>query len=62
MTLYAAAGGIRDALKTLRRDGSTKRFLDRMITFSDFNALMGLPEVQKLEQKFVTTRAPKRRR
>jgi len=59
MTLYAAAGGIRDALETLRRDGSTKKFLDRMITFSDFNALMGLPEIQKLEQKFVTTGASK---
>ncbi len=51
-TLYAAAGGIRDALRHLRRDGSTKAFLDRMITFAEFNALVGLPEMQKLEQEF----------
>ena len=51
MTLYAAAGGIRDALEVLRRDGSPKSFLDRMITFPEFNALMGLPEIQKLEQE-----------
>jgi len=50
-TLYAAAGGIRDALEVLRREGSTKSFMDRMVTFQDFNALMGLPEVQKLEQE-----------
>ncbi len=55
MTLYATAGGIRDALATLRREGSTKNFMDRMITFADFNALMGLPEIQKLEHQFKTT-------
>ncbi len=51
MTLYAAAGAIRDALAHLRRDGTTQAFLDRMITFPDFNALVGLPEMQKLEQE-----------
>jgi 2-methylisocitrate lyase-like PEP mutase family enzyme len=55
MTLYATAAGIRDALNALRQDGSTKNFLDRMITFADFNALMGLPEIQKLEQQFATS-------
>lgn len=58
MTLYAAAGGIRDALAVLRRDGSPKNFLDRMITFPEFNALMGLPEIQKLEQQFTTPSSP----
>lgn len=51
-TLYAAAGAIRDALAHLRRDGTTQAFLDRMITFPDFNALVGLPEMQRLEQEF----------
>ncbi len=52
MTLYAAAGAMRDALSLLRREGSTKGFLDRMITFAEFNALVGLPTMQKLEQEF----------
>jgi 2-methylisocitrate lyase-like PEP mutase family enzyme len=48
-TLYAAAGGIRDALAALRRDGITRAVVDRMITFGDFNNLVGLPQMQQLE-------------
>jgi len=59
-TLYAAAGGIRDALAHLRRDGTTGAFLDRMLTFPDFNALVGLPELQRLEQEFATPSPPAR--
>ena len=51
-TLYASAAGIREALRYLRRDGSTKAFLDRMIAFAEFNALVGLPALQNLEQEF----------
>lgn len=59
-TLYAAAGAIRDALAHLRRDGTTKAFLDRMITFPDFNALVGLPEMQRLEREFAAPSPPAR--
>ena len=52
-TLYAAAGATRDALGALRREGSTQAVLDRMICFPEFNALVGLPEMQRLEQNFV---------
>lgn len=51
-TLYAAAGGMREALRVLRRDGTTKACVDRMVPFAEFNALMGLPEVQELERAF----------
>jgi len=51
-TLYAAAGGIREALRHLRRDRTTRAFLDHMITFTEFNTLVGLPEIQELEQEF----------
>ncbi len=53
-TLYAAAGGMRHALEVLRRDGITRDALDGMVTFSDFNRLVGLPEMQDLEKEFVT--------
>jgi 2-methylisocitrate lyase-like PEP mutase family enzyme len=59
-TLYAAAGGIRDALAHLRRDGTTQAFLDRMVTFPDFNTLVGLPELQQLEQEFAAPNTPAR--
>ena len=51
-TLYAAAGGMRDALAALRRDGITRSVVDRMVIFDDFNALVGLPAMQQLELDF----------
>ncbi|MGH9244514.1 MAG: isocitrate lyase/PEP mutase family protein [Acidimicrobiales bacterium] len=50
-TLYAAAGGIRHALETLRADGITRGALDRMITFTEFNELVGFPALQQLERE-----------
>jgi methylisocitrate lyase len=59
-TLYAAAGGMRDALAHLRRHGTTGAFLGRMLTFPDFNALVGLPEMQRLEREFSAPSPPAR--
>ena len=56
-TLYATAGAVRDALGALRRDGNTQAVLDRMIPFAEFNALVGLPEVQRLERELGADRA-----
>lgn len=53
-TLYAAAGGILNALTALRRDGITTAALDQMVTFHDFNELVGLPEMQRLERELGT--------
>ncbi|MQA01810.1 MAG: carboxyvinyl-carboxyphosphonate phosphorylmutase [Streptosporangiales bacterium] len=50
-TLYAAAGGMAAALSALRRDGITRATLDQMITFDEFNRLVGLPEMQRLERE-----------
>lgn len=50
-TLYAAASGMATALSTLRRDGSTRAALDQMIVFDEFNELIGLPEMQRLERE-----------
>jgi 2-methylisocitrate lyase-like PEP mutase family enzyme len=50
-TLYAMAGGIRAVLQTLRDNGDTKPVLDRLISFGDFNALVGLPGMQQLERE-----------
>ncbi len=59
MTLYAAAGGIRDALEVLRREGSTRSFMDHMITFQDFNSLMGLPEFRNSNNSSKLLRFPR---
>lgn len=49
-TLYAAAGGIRSALRALRDSGDTKAVVDQMITFNDFNTIVGLDAMQALER------------
>jgi carboxyvinyl-carboxyphosphonate phosphorylmutase len=49
-TLLAATAGIRALLGTLRRDGVPS--LEGLPTFGEFTDLVGLPEVQQLEQRF----------
>ncbi|MCZ2839100.1 isocitrate lyase/PEP mutase family protein [Modestobacter sp. VKM Ac-2985] len=51
-TLLAATAGIRSLLASLRRDGVPTAALDAVPTFGEFTDLIGLPEVQQLEQRF----------
>ena len=51
-TLLAATAGIRSLLATLHRDGVPS--LDGLPSFGEFTDLIGLPEVQELEQRFGT--------
>ena len=48
-TLYAAAWGVRMAMKVLSTNGTTSGYMDKMITFSDFNNLVGLEKVRETE-------------
>ena len=49
-TLLAATAGIRSLLAALRRDGVPP--LEGLPSFGEFTDLIGLPEVQDLEQRF----------
>ena len=49
-TLLAATAGMRSLLATLRRDGVPS--LEELPAFEEFTDLVGLPEVQDLEQRF----------
>ncbi|MGY1712229.1 oxaloacetate decarboxylase [Geodermatophilus sp. SYSU D00758] len=49
-TLLAATAGMRALLAALRRDGVPA--LEGLPTFEEFTDLVGLPEVQELEQRF----------
>jgi len=49
-TLLAATTGIRALLATLKRDGIPS--LDGLPSFGEFTDLIGLPEIQELEQRF----------
>jgi methylisocitrate lyase len=48
-TLYAAAYGVRAAMETLFKTGATAGYMDKMITFTDFNNLVGLEKVRAQE-------------
>ncbi len=47
--LFSAAGAMWRVLSGLKEKGTTKPFLDEMMTFSDFNRLIGLEKFQALE-------------
>ena len=48
-TLYAAAYGAKMAMEALFKTGSTSGHMDKMITFTDFNNLVGLEKVRATE-------------
>ncbi len=48
-SLYAAAWAVRKLMEELMDRGTTRLFIDRMITFNNFNDLMGLDEVREKE-------------
>lgn len=50
---YAAGYGIREALGTLKRDGSTKKARERMLTFREYNEVLGLSDVEEWEKKYL---------
>ena len=51
-TLLAATVGMRALLATLRADGTPAAAMSGLPTFDGFTDLIGLPEVQELEQRF----------
>jgi 2,3-dimethylmalate lyase len=50
--LLAATRAIREVLDTIKRDGSPKAALQDLPRFGEFLDFIGLPEIQRLEQRF----------
>lgn len=46
---FAIARAVTELMQTLKRDGTTARFRNRMVTFDEFNELVGLAELRKRE-------------
>jgi 2-methylisocitrate lyase-like PEP mutase family enzyme len=49
----AAGFGIREALRVLKRDGSTKKARERMLTFKEYNEALKLSDVETWEKRFL---------
>src|SRR5579875_1443775 len=51
---YSACFAMRRALEILKRDGSTAGALDAMVTFAEYNEILGMERIKELEARFVT--------
>ena len=49
-SVFAMTRALQDLMATLKRDGTTRAFRDRMVSFSAFTDLVGLPELRAREQ------------
>jgi len=49
VTVYATAWALRGLWEGLKKNGSTKNWLDKIIPFNEFNTLIGLDKVRELE-------------
>lgn len=50
---YCIAKAVTDLMKELKESGTTESFTDRMITFTSFNELVGLPEIREREERYL---------
>jgi 2,3-dimethylmalate lyase len=50
--LYAAAKAVKGYVEELRTAGTTTRKLQDMIAFEEFNQLIGLPEYNRMEERY----------
>jgi len=53
---YVVAKAVMDLMIHLKETGRTSDYMDKMITFEEFNKLIGLPEIRELERKYATGR------
>jgi methylisocitrate lyase len=50
--LWAAARAVDDVLRALHRDGTTSAVRDRLMSFDEYFALVGLDDYQRLERRY----------
>jgi len=46
---YITAQAVRELMDELKKSGTTKNLMNKMISFNKFNTLIGLPEVKEIE-------------
>lgn len=52
-SVYAAAKSMIDLMEELKAKGTTRDFCEKMVSFKEFNELIGLSQIQELEKKYV---------
>ena len=51
-TVYATAWALKELWSELKKEGTTRNWMDKMIYFDDFNKLVGLNKVRELESYY----------
>lgn len=52
-TMFAAIHGIRHVLRAVRENGGVSGYEDRIASFGEMNALVGMPEMLELERRYL---------
>ena len=50
--LFASALALRDVYAHLKKNGTTRDFLDRLLPFEEFHKVVGLEEKYELDRKY----------
>lgn len=53
-SVYTAAKALIELMANLKASGTTRDILEQMLPFSEFNQLIGLPEIKELEKRYAT--------
>ena len=53
---YVTTKAMIDLWEGLKKDGTTATMIDRMVPFTQFNELMGLPRIREIESNYATGR------
>ncbi|CAA7400366.1 unnamed protein product [Spirodela intermedia] len=59
-TLYAATRGMTEVLRTLKEAGTTRKALDKLATFEEFNEMIDLDSWNEIEARFSKYKAPEK--
>ncbi|MGI6142390.1 MAG: isocitrate lyase/PEP mutase family protein [bacterium] len=51
-SVYVTAKAVRDLMVALKEQGTAANLLDSMIPFGEFNELIGLPEINEIQNRF----------
>lgn len=55
-SVYVTTKAMLDLWEQMRRDDTTAGLLDRMVPFGEFNEIIGLPNIRKIEAEYATGR------
>lgn len=55
-SIYMMTKSMLTLWETLKSEGTTKNMIDQMVTFSEFNNIVGLNEIREIEHKYTTDR------